>query len=122
MSKASAYDTARKEFYEHRLMEDVERRVAREEALHTGANFGPSAMEIGMKLEKEEYERWKAWAEAEALATQQRQSSMYTGTETGAPAEREGGEELAQLNIGADEIAQQEVEGPTESTDQRPLL
>ena len=83
LSKAEIYDKARKEFYKIRLLEDTERRVAREEALYTGAQFGPSAMEIGMKLEDAEYERWKVWAEKQVELAEQKQAAMYTGTDTG---------------------------------------
>ena len=82
ITKARAYDQARKEFYKLRLVEDTERRVAREEALHVGARFGPSAMEIGMQLENEEYERWKVWAEKQVELQQQRQAALYSGTDS----------------------------------------
>ncbi|EON62744.1 hypothetical protein W97_01969 [Coniosporium apollinis CBS 100218] len=70
MSKEAAYDKARKEFYAHRHQDEVERRVAREEALHVGAYFGKSALEIGMELEDKSYEDWKVWATKEAMAVQ----------------------------------------------------
>ena len=81
MSKAGAYDQARKEFYEERLQEDVERRVAKEEALATGAYFGKSMLEVGMELEDKEYERWREWAGREVIEAKQRQASMYTGVD-----------------------------------------
>jgi small subunit ribosomal protein S23 len=62
MSKAKAYDQARQEFYDIRHQEDVERRVAREEALAVGAHFGKSTLDVGMELEDKAYEEWKAWA------------------------------------------------------------
>ena len=75
MTKGTAYDIARREFYRLRLREDIQRRVAVEEAEATGAVFGPSRLEIGMQLENEEFERWKAWAKAEAQAQVQQGSS-----------------------------------------------
>lgn len=75
MTKGTAYDIARREFYRLRLREDIERRVAAEEAEATGAVFGPSRLEIGMQLENEEFERWKQWAKAEAQAQVQQESS-----------------------------------------------
>ena len=98
MPKAAAYDQARKEFYRLRLLEDTERRVAREEAMWTGAQFGPSMMEIGMKLEDQEYDRWKAWAEKESKKLEQQNAAMYTDTGSGgfeddAPSEDELGED-----------------------------
>lgn len=76
---AQAYDQARKEFYKVRLQEDVQRRVAKEEALATGAYFNKSTLDIGMELEDKQYEEWKAWAIKEVNETQQRRNAMYTG-------------------------------------------
>ncbi|PWY86178.1 37S ribosomal protein Rsm25 [Aspergillus heteromorphus CBS 117.55] len=81
MTKSFAYDTARREFYRLRLQEDIERRVAAEEAEATGATFGPSRHEIGMELESKEYERWKTWAKREALVSDQR-TAAFTGAES----------------------------------------
>ncbi|KAL9073223.1 MAG: hypothetical protein Q9161_003055 [Pseudevernia consocians] len=79
ITSAQAYDQARKEFYDLRLQEDVERRVAKEEAMSTGAYFGKSALDIGMELEDKEYERWKEWAAKEVVLAEQRRAAMYTG-------------------------------------------
>ncbi len=78
MTRNQAYDTARKEFYQLRQQEEVERRVAKEEALWTGAYFGKGALEIGMELEDETYEKWKAWALKEIEAINLERSSAYT--------------------------------------------
>ncbi|KAF4589863.1 hypothetical protein GQ602_003752 [Ophiocordyceps camponoti-floridani] len=61
-SEAQAYDEARKEFYYLRQAEQIEQRIAVEEARHVGAYFGKTRLEIGMHLENEEFERWKGWA------------------------------------------------------------
>lgn len=79
MTRLQAYDQARKEFYDLRLQQDVQRRVAKEEALATGAYFGKSVNEIGMDLEDAEYEKWKVWAVKEAAAINQKKAAMYTG-------------------------------------------
>ena len=79
MTRPEAYDTARKEFYHLRLQQDIERRVAREEALATGAQFGKSVNEIATKLEDQEFERWKKWATKESEGLKQKQAAMYTG-------------------------------------------
>ncbi|KAG9238400.1 37S ribosomal protein S25, mitochondrial [Amylocarpus encephaloides] len=60
--KMEAYDIARKEFYALRHEEEVERRVAKEEALWSGAYFGKGPLEVGMELEDKVYEEWKDWA------------------------------------------------------------
>ena len=78
ITPAQAYDQARKEFYEQRLQEDVERRVAKEEATSTGAYFGPSVLDIGMALEDKEYEKWKVWAQNEVDALAQKNAAMYS--------------------------------------------
>ncbi|KAL9026377.1 MAG: hypothetical protein Q9196_004947 [Gyalolechia fulgens] len=79
MTPARAYDQARKEFYEMRLQQDIERRVAKEEAMATGAYFGKTTLQIGMELEDKIFEEWKAWAARQAIQMEQRQAAMYTG-------------------------------------------
>lgn len=79
MSPSKAYDEARKEFYRLRLREDVQRLVAQEEALATGAYFHKSALEVGMELEDKQFEEWKAWAINEIQIADQRRNAMYTG-------------------------------------------
>jgi small subunit ribosomal protein S23 len=78
MTSAKAYDIARGEFYALRHEEDVERRVAKEEALSTGAYFGKSMLEVGMELEDQAYESWKQWAVAEVELLEQRRGAAYT--------------------------------------------
>ncbi|KAL4798882.1 mitochondrial ribosomal protein S25 [Aspergillus venezuelensis] len=75
MTKSTAYDIARREFYRLRLQEDIERRVAAEEAEATGANFGPTYLEIGMELENQQHEVWKTWARTEAQIVDQSSSA-----------------------------------------------
>ncbi|KAJ5907769.1 37S ribosomal protein S25 [Penicillium taxi] len=76
MTKSAAYDIARREFYKLRLQEDIERRVAAEEAEATGANFGPSYLEIGMELENQQHEKWKDWARTQAQLFDQQTASL----------------------------------------------
>ncbi|KAJ5915118.1 37S ribosomal protein S25 [Penicillium verhagenii] len=71
-----AYDIARQEFYKLRLQEDIERRVAKEEAEATGAQFGPTHLEIGMELENQQHEKWKDWAKLEAQVLGQRSAAL----------------------------------------------
>lgn len=80
-TKAEAYDRARKEFYKLREAQEIQQRVAREEALHYGAKFGRTALDVGMQLEDAEYERWKVWAKEEVEYARQVQQSAYTGME-----------------------------------------
>jgi len=87
MDRKTAYDTARKEFYALRHEEEVERRVAHEEALSTGAYFGLNTLEIGMQLEDKSYEKWKAWALKNVEAINLARDSAYTGVGTEIPDE-----------------------------------
>ncbi|KAK7732864.1 mitochondrial ribosomal small subunit component [Botryosphaeria dothidea] len=80
--KASAYDQARKEFYEYRHREEIEQRIAKEEAQAVGAYFGKGPLEVGMGLENQAFEEWKVWAIKEIELQRQAQAAMYSGTET----------------------------------------
>ncbi|RDA85502.1 hypothetical protein CP532_2173 [Ophiocordyceps camponoti-leonardi (nom. inval.)] len=88
MSESQAYDEARYEFYDLRLAEEIQQRVAVEEARYVGAYFGKSRLEIGMMLEDEEYERWKKWAQTEnaLLAASERNllDDVLPSTDSGA--------------------------------------
>ncbi|KIV99288.1 uncharacterized protein PV09_09056 [Verruconis gallopava] len=81
VSHYRAYDIARHEFYKHRHFEDVERRIAKEEALHTGAyfNLGPNA--IAEPLEDAEFEKWKQWATERANQIKNARVAGYSGAE-----------------------------------------
>jgi len=82
MTNNQAYDIARKEFYALRHEEEVERRVAREEAMWTGAYFGKGVLEVGMELEDKTYEFWKSWAIKEVEAITRQRDAAYTGIQT----------------------------------------
>ena len=109
ISPAQAYDQARKEFYELRLQEEVDRRVAKEEATSTGASFGPSALDIGMDLEDKEYENWKLWAQNEVDALAQKRTAMYSGNaaDEAAAVDADEGEYNAALEEVSDQIPAQ---------------
>ncbi|KAI4221175.1 MAG: hypothetical protein L6R36_007091 [Xanthoria steineri] len=94
MTSARAYDQARKEFYEIRLQQDIERRVAKEEAMATGAYFGKTTLQVGMELEDKIFEEWKAWASAEVIQQEQRRAAMYTGIDNKTAALPEGEQEM----------------------------
>lgn len=79
ITKEAAYDQARKEFYDIRHADEIERRVAREEALSTGAQFGKTQMAIGMELENKEFNRWRIWAQQQVTLQEQARSAAYTG-------------------------------------------
>lgn len=79
MSKASAYDQARREFYHHRHLSEVRARIAKEEAMHVGAYFGKGPLEVGMALEDNAWENWKAWANQQIEEEQSMRAQMFSG-------------------------------------------
>lgn len=80
LSKASAYDVARREFYKHRHLEDIRRRVAKEEALHVGAYFGKGPLEVGMELEDKMWENWKRWARTQIEDEEASRAQLFSGS------------------------------------------
>lgn len=82
LGKNEAYDKARKEFYALRREAEIERRVAKEEALWVGATFGKGPLEIGMGLEDKTYEGWKEWALGEIQTLERMKDAAYTGIGT----------------------------------------
>ncbi|KAL5082868.1 hypothetical protein Trisim1_002751 [Trichoderma cf. simile WF8] len=93
MSKRKAYDTVRREFYRLRQQEEVEKRIAIEEARYVGAYFGKTRLDIGMQLEDQEYENWKIWAGKE---TANREARASSDIETFGLEEEEGAAETAE--------------------------
>ncbi|PUU77305.1 mitochondrial ribosomal protein S25-domain-containing protein [Tuber borchii] len=76
MSAEKAYDMARKEFYDLRLQEDIERRIAVEEARACGATFGKTYLELGIEMEEKYLEQWRKDTIAFILRRRQRQSTF----------------------------------------------
>ncbi|CAA9964066.1 hypothetical protein HRS9122_04802 [Pyrenophora teres f. teres] len=79
LSKASAYDLARREFYKHRHLSEIRQRIAKEEAQHVGAYFGKGPLEIGMELEDRMWENWKSWATKQIDDEQAMRAQMFSG-------------------------------------------
>ena len=79
LSKASAYDKARREFYAHRHLSEIRSRIAKEEAQHVGAYFGKGPLEIGMEVEDKSWEKWKQWAGIQIEAEQAKRAQMISG-------------------------------------------
>ncbi|KAK3297845.1 37S ribosomal protein S25, mitochondrial [Chaetomium fimeti] len=77
VSKARAYDVARKEFYKLRQQEEIERRIAVEEARMYGAYFGKNNLQVGMDLEDAAYEVWKSWAAIEISKLEAERTAAY---------------------------------------------
>ncbi|KAK7755777.1 mitochondrial ribosomal small subunit component [Diatrype stigma] len=102
LGRDEAYDKARKEFYALRQEEQIERRIAQEEARYVGAYFGKSFLQVGMELEDVQYEAWKRWASKQIDIVRAEQNAAYTsyGTE-----EEAAEEDLDLLADAADETA-----------------
>lgn len=79
MSKAEAYDHARREFYQHRHLSEIRNRIAKEEALHVGAYFGKGPLEVGLELEDKAWESWKVWANQQIEAEASMRAQMFSG-------------------------------------------
>lgn len=78
ISREEAYDKARREFYALRQEEEIERRVAQEEARMVGAYFGKNFLQVGMQLEDQQFEAWKKWAGKQIEAVKAEQNAAYT--------------------------------------------
>lgn len=86
LSKASAYDHARSEFYAHRHLSEIRSRIAKEEAQHVGAYFAKGPLEIGMALEDKSWENWKTWAATQIEDDQAMRAQMFSGQQEEAAA------------------------------------
>lgn len=87
MTKTAAYDIARREFYRLRLKEEIEQRVAAEEAEATGAMFGPRMLDVSMALEDKVYEDWKGWARTQAQVLDQKTAAFVGAPEVAIPSD-----------------------------------
>lgn len=85
MTKTKAYDIARREFYRLRLRQEIEQRVAAEEAEATGAVFGPRMLDVSMGLEDKVFEDWKAWAKTQAQVLDQKAAAFVGAPEAALP-------------------------------------
>ncbi|KAK4166223.1 mitochondrial ribosomal protein S25-domain-containing protein [Cladorrhinum sp. PSN259] len=77
MSRRAAYDKARKEFYDLRQSEEIESRIAVEEARMVGAYFGKTDLQVGMEMEDQTYNAWKKWATGEIAAIEGDRNAAY---------------------------------------------
>ncbi|KAI0884626.1 37S ribosomal protein Rsm25 [Annulohypoxylon maeteangense] len=78
ITKEEAYDKARHEFYGLRQEEEIERRIAKEEAQMVGAYFGKTFIRVGLDLEDDQFERWKKWASKQIESVQAERDAAYT--------------------------------------------
>ena len=115
MSKDDAYDQARREFYSERLREEVERRVAREEAMATGAYFGKTVIGIGNDLEDQEFEKFRGYAQKAIIEMEATRSAGQSSLEAGIIEGPEIQSAITDLELPAEGTAAQ-----PESTEQKP--
>ncbi|KAJ4261689.1 mitochondrial ribosomal small subunit component [Fusarium torreyae] len=100
LSKRKAYDQTRREFYRLRQEEEIEKRVALEEAKHVGAYFGKSRIDVAQDLEDREFETWKVWAGKE---TERQESQRNSDVESFGLEEDEGASAGAEAEAEATE-------------------
>jgi small subunit ribosomal protein S23 len=86
----AAYDIARKEFYFHRHLSELETRIQKEEALWTGAYFGKTTLQIGLELEDKSYEDWRLWADKQIKEEELKRAGAYGGQQMLEDEEMEG--------------------------------
>ena len=106
ITEDQAYDAVRKDFYLLRQEEEIERRLAKEEARMVGSYFGMSDNQVGMLLEDQQFERWKRWATKEIQTIQGEQAG-------GVGAAQEEIDDQSAIDV--DSLAA-ETEGPAEAT------
>lgn len=110
MTREEAYDQARSELYAERMQEDVERRVAREEALHVGAQFGKDKIAIGMELEDKAFESWRKWAAEDVTRREQARVAGFVD-------QAKNTEDAVDDSVGEEELELAEAEATTETTE-----
>lgn len=71
-----SYDVARKEFYTLRRQEAIRRKVAREEALHMGAQPERSILQWSMQIENKHYDDWEAWSREQVVELTQKNAAF----------------------------------------------
>lgn len=99
MTEVQAYDKARREFYALRQEEEVERRVAKEEAQMVGAYFGKGFLQVGLEIEDRTYEQWKKWAGKQIQNIAAEQTSVYTNFANPEAAEAAEAKETAEAEL-----------------------
>lgn len=80
LTKTEIYDLARKQFYQIRLEEDIQRRIATEEALSTGAVFDKHYMDIIFEREGKVLQDWRTKAAQDLAIRKHRRNAAYSST------------------------------------------
>ena len=98
ITKAESYDIARKEFYAVRQRQQTARRIAVEEAVNMGADFGPNDFAKAMTVESKIHDEWMEWAEKQNMELDARNAS-FSGQQLSA--ERTALDETKQVEQGS---------------------
>ena len=63
------------------MRQDIERKVAKEEAMHVGAYFQKSTVAWGMELEDRKFFGFKEWANRRIVAMENARQAMVLGVD-----------------------------------------
>ncbi|KAL9052059.1 MAG: hypothetical protein Q9162_005630 [Coniocarpon cinnabarinum] len=105
LSRAAAYDKARKEMYQRRAFDEMEVKIAQEEAMSVDAEFGMSLLDVGMQLENKEFNRFRSWAQEQVTLQEQARAASYA-----ALGEEVSETKKATLKDGVDQLADDDLE------------
>ncbi|KAF8453480.1 mitochondrial ribosomal protein S25-domain-containing protein [Terfezia claveryi] len=109
LTLTETYDLARKQFYKIRLEEDIQRRIAIEEALSTGAVFDKYYMDIVFEREGQVLQDWRIKAAQDLAIRKHRRNAAYSSTvaaEDAAAAGAAGQAEGAEGAVGEVKVAE----------------
>lgn len=76
ITEPEAYDIARREFYILRRQEATRKRIAKEEAMHMGAQPEMSILQWSMKIENKHYDDWEEWSKKQVVEQMQRNAAF----------------------------------------------
>ena len=74
------YNIARKEFYSLRLQQDIERRIAVEEARHVGSSFDKAYIDIMFEREQKVLQEWRTKAAQDLALRKHKRNAAYSTT------------------------------------------
>ena len=87
----------------------MEARIQYEEALAVNAQFGKSAMEVGMELENRTFELWKGWAQQQVTLVEQARNATSASLGTDSKEKKTLEDAVDVLNSDGPEARLQEI-------------